>query len=399
MKLWRRNDVKFIGRGFLMFAFLLAFCCILPGQAFAKERYTVKTTKEGIYYSTDTERILRAMKPKTDDAYGMTLQEYNKFAKKYKGKKMCVVLGYAGKKVKNLRLPEKIEGSSHYILCVDSFDGYYMKKVTIPAKVNIEKVLLSEPGEQDEPYHSCRVDYVVEKGNRSLKSKNGVLYSRDGKTIYAIPAFYKSKKFIVPDNVETVYFSSCVYELVLGKNVSKFVYCHPNEFDLKKIRVKKGNANFTVKNNILYSKDKSILYFSLSKDMESFVMPDSVTELKSYAFYYHDKLKKIVFSNRLKVIPKEAFCFCEKLSDIDYGSGVRVIEDENLLQDNPLILPKNIEKLGYVRQGVHIITYNKDLMIYDDDEDEWDNPIGYVSIQSQVGKDFLFYNQNTLEIR
>ena len=202
--------------------------------------------------------------------------------------------------------------------------------------------------------------FHVEKGNATLKSIHGVLYSKDGKILHGIPSTLKGK-LVIPDSVKEIRlsFNLKLSELVLGKNVTNISYNYFREWDnLKTIRVKKGNHHFKVLDNTLYSKDMKKLLFSVSNRTGCFEMPKKVEAMDPYAFCY-TKFSKIITSDKLKEIPKCAFYPNENLKELVIGSHVKKI---GKLAVEYGTLNKITVKNGneyFVEKDGHL--YNKDL--------------------------------------
>lgn len=135
----------------------------------------------------------------------------------------------------------------------------------------------------------------VDKKNEAYKVKDGVLFSKDGKTLVYYPKNKKGSTYKIPKGVKTI---------------GRYAF-NENQY-LKKV-----------------------------------IMPDSVTVVKAEAFYGMKKLKKVVFSKNLTRLESCAILGCGlkslKLSDslcyIGYSAlDVRYIKGE-------IIIPKNVQVL------------------------------------------------------
>ena len=71
----------------------------------------------------------------------------------------------------------------------------------------------------------------VEAGNANFSSIDGVLFSKDGKTIYAYPAGKTGTEYTVPDGVETIAYNTFLYQqhltnVIIGNNVKTIADSH-----------------------------------------------------------------------------------------------------------------------------------------------------------------------------
>lgn len=96
--------------------------------------------------------------------------------------------------------------------------------------------------------------------------------------------------------------------------------------DLKTIAVDKHNPNFICEDGILYNADKTVLYQVLAgRDKKNYTMPNSVEEIKKYAFWGCEKLESVGVSGHVKRIDDYAFSNAEGLKSIVIPFSVRSI--------------------------------------------------------------------------
>lgn len=88
---------------------------------------------------------------------------------------------------------------------------------------------------------------------------------------------------------------------------------------IKNISISSSNNYFTVENNTLYDKNKETLIFS--PDIQSLVVPSTVTKIQEYAFYNNEKLNSVNLSN-VEVIEECAFANCSNLTTITGGDNI-----------------------------------------------------------------------------
>ena len=98
---------------------------------------------------------------------------------------------------------------------------------------------------------------------------------------------------------------------------------------LKSIDLAAGNPNFICDDGVLYNNKKSIIYQVLSGRTNSvYNMPDSVEEIKKYAFWGCLNLKNVNVSSNLKEIGDYAFSNASALESIVLPYSVRAIRQK-----------------------------------------------------------------------
>lgn len=215
--------------------------------------------------------------------------------------------------LKQISIPQKVEmiGESAFKSCWElktvnwegksrlkeieshAFDGCIIKKLTMPASV--KKIGEFAIGDVRK--------IQVEKKNKKYKSKNGVLFSKDGKTLICYPVKKKGSTYKIPKGVKTIgknAFSGC-----LGPEENPY---------LKKL-----------------------------------IMPDSVTVIKEEAFLGVKKLKTVRFSKSLKKIERNAFMRCP-LTSLKLPSSLMYLEagafDCHKMKGT-ITVPKNVKEMGW----------------------------------------------------
>lgn len=87
------------------------------------------------------------------------------------------------------------------------------------------------------------------------------------------------------------------------------------------------NSNFKFVDGIIYSADMKIIYESLdSADLTDYVLPETVVELRPYAFYAQKELKSITLNKGIKTIPEGCFISCEGLTELVLPDSVTIID-------------------------------------------------------------------------
>lgn len=178
-----------------------------------------------------------------------------------------------------------------------------------------------EKFEPDAFSSSENTQFVVAKGNKSYQSKNGVVFSKDMKTLIAVPKAYECQDgvFEVEQSVEQIgksafYLNETIARVVLPQGIEKI--CE--------------NAFF----------DCSLL--------EQIDLPQNLSSIEKGAFASCSSLEEITIPNKIKTIPDSAFSDCYNLSRVNLGSGVEEIDEDAFSSCGELgsiTLPASLKKI------------------------------------------------------
>ena len=106
--------------------------------------------------------------------------------------------------------------------------------------------------------------------------------------------------------------------------------------NLTSLTVNSNNYYFSCENNILYNKNKTVLYAFLScRTDESYVVPSTVKTIGEKAFYNNKYLKSVVLSNGLETISQSAFSN-SKIESVFIPQSVNTIKYWAFLNCNSL---------------------------------------------------------------
>lgn len=96
-----------------------------------------------------------------------------------------------------------------------------------------------------------------------------------------------------------------------------------SKLDVETITVANGNPKFTAENNILYNKAKTQVLWSayLPSDKEM-ILPETVTDIRAYAFAYQDHLTSMTCPAGIKIIGSNAFADCESLTTLRFRGEI-----------------------------------------------------------------------------
>lgn len=148
----------------------------------------------------------------------------------------------------------------------------------------------------DSAFYGCGGLTAIELPNSVTSIGYRAFYDCDGLTSFVIP------------------------NLVVDIGEEAFAACS----NLAEIKVVDGNQNFMVKDECLYSRDVSTLYWCpVGKSAIS--IPNSVTKIKGSAFEECTGLTDIVIPNSVTEIGANAFRNCQGLANLTLGSSVTSI--------------------------------------------------------------------------
>jgi len=85
---------------------------------------------------------------------------------------------------------------------------------------------------------------------------------------------------------------------------------------LTEINVDENNQNYYSKNGVLFNKDMTTLINCPNGLSDQFIMPNTVTTVRNYAFADCTKLTSIIMSENLNWIMDDAFVRCSKLTSV-----------------------------------------------------------------------------------
>ena len=185
-----------------------------------------------------------------------------------------------------------------------------------------------------------------EERQEALVDEWGVKYSKDGRKLLAAPgvlngaysvkegtriicegAFsrcYSLSEIVIPSSVTSIgdyAFSSCSSLKYIS--IPKSVICiNGNPFAGWIGKLECLSPNFIYEDDILYNKDKSKIISFRIQNIESYVIPTSITSIGDSAFSNCSSLSYIVIPNSVTSIGDSAFKFCNSLSKVVISDSV-----------------------------------------------------------------------------
>ena len=191
----------------------------------------------------------------------------------------------------------------------------------------------------------------VDSKNTSFKVAGDLLCSKD-KTVLVYCPNTKSGKLRIPDKVVRVadgaVFSDKITEFVLGKNTSELPSDAIEECtSIKSFGVASGNEKFSVRKNVLFNKEQTIIYAFPKMKEGAYAVPETVRKIEKNAFSGAKALTKIYLKNT-EEIGENAFKGCTGLKSVTITDSVKKIgtgafrECENI---GFVVLPENLQEL------------------------------------------------------
>lgn len=229
-------------------------------------------------------------------------------------------------------------GSGHMNALVQDGDKYYeceagySGKKPRPYNVTLRESLFSYYSGSD-GIHIYQYD-----GNDSNMKKLEIPESLDGEPVVSLENKFISgmrsvEEVVLPSKLKYIgnyAFSGCtsLKKLVIPSEVneiegSAFTEC----YSLKEgFAVAADNSSYIIENNILYSKDKTVLHSAPSVS-GAVTVPSFVTKIGDSAFYYNNGITSIVIPSSVKTIGYQGICDCSALTSVVIeGSNLEAIE-------------------------------------------------------------------------
>ncbi|MCM1217675.1 MAG: leucine-rich repeat protein [Lachnospiraceae bacterium] len=253
----------------------------------------------------------------------------------------------------DVSIPEKLvyKGEAIPVTLISSYAYDWcntMESIKIPASV---KIMTEESFMGYNPFYYCtelkKID--VDVNNSQIKSVDGVLYSKDGKTLFSYPAAKGGTTFTIPDEVE---------EVCLGA----FVGCR----NLEKILVGEGNAFYKSIDGVLVDKENRLVAYPIGRKMTSYTVPEEITEIMENAFYMSE-LKEVVCKS-LESITSESFRQCTKLEKIEGGSATKYIHLSEAQLKN-----QRVVELAGIDEMCNLVTLSMNCFDYETDNIRTEN--------------------------
>lgn len=217
-----------------------------------------------------------------------------------------------------LEIPETIDGITVTGISGYAFNEKNLKKITIPATVtNIS---------ESNPFAALLFleEIIVNEDNENYVTSDGVLYTKDMKTLICYPMMKKGDTFTIPDTVETLgiasVYSTPLKEIIVPANVKK-LNRHCFSYNEKLERVDMSNTELT---------DVPPMCFAECRALTEVAFSPSTINIDLGAFMNCATLKNVTLPEGLDFIGQSAF------------QGTAISE---------IVIPKSVTKINYSAIG------------------------------------------------
>ena len=203
--------------------------------------------------------------------------------------------------------------------------------------------------------------------------ERGVKYSKDGRKLLKVPGKL-SLAYSVKEGTRIIcdsafFFCGSLFEIVIPSSVTSIgdwafsfcssliyisipksvIYLNGNPFAEWNGKLECLSPNYIYEDDILFNKDKSRIISFRNQNIESYVIPSSVTSIGDRAFYGCRSLSEIVIPSSVTSIGDRAFYGCNSLSEIVIPSSVTSIGKGAFRGCNSLseiVIPSSVTSIG-----------------------------------------------------
>ena len=201
----------------------------------------------------------------------------------------------------------------------------------------------------------------------------GVKYSKDGRKLLKVPGKL-SLAYSVKEGTRIIcdsafFFCGSLFEIVIPSSVTSIgdwafsfcssliyisipksvIYLNGNPFAEWNGKLECLSPNYIYEDDILFNKDKSRIISFRNQNIESYVIPSSVTSIGDRAFYGCSSLSEIVIPSSVTSIGDRAFYGCRSLSEIVIPSCVTSIGKgafRGCYSLSEIVIPSSVTSIG-----------------------------------------------------
>ncbi|GEM_PF-1551379 len=307
--------------------------------------------------------------------------------------------------------------------------------IEIPAEVTDPETGITYPVDyiSSDAFTDCPAlrEITVNENQTRYQSIDGILCSADGSELIYYPPAKSVESIIIPEGIkkigmnafrhhpakEITLSSGCetVLNYAFGESLEKlnlgestraisFSACS-NCKNLKEITVPEKNYYFSAEDNVLFNKNKTILYVYPSRKAEtSYTVPETVTEIGGGAFICCDAPEEIILPEGLARIGGDNFRQCKNLKTLTIPEGITSLSNigndcENL---ETLYLPSTLTYVYHIfsRCGLKDVYFNNT-------QDYWYNMsnvrstavLTYVTMHFSDDNDYIRLSENGIDYR
>ena len=183
-------------------------------------------------------------------------------------------------------------------------------------------------------------DLQISEDNPAYSFEDGVLYSKDKKTLILYMPAREGIIFEVPSNVEKIeayafYGNETIKELTVGnsvKEIGEYAFAKSLittlvfDADMDTVPARAFNSCEKLASITLGASIEKIGEYAFSGiGITEYEIPAQITEIGKYSFSKCEKLTSIVIPSTLKTVTEASFYSCTSLESITFGDGVQKI--------------------------------------------------------------------------
>lgn len=221
------------------------------------------------------------------------------------------------------------------LLLINKLNPYYL---------NLKDCLLETNEISNGMFNKYLETFYLPHNVTTIKSNafNGLYSSATSSGAYALKEIYlnnnlqtiENKAFygcsniesiLITDNVTTIgdfaFEKTGVENVYIGEKVQNIGVGVFKDLNIKTFRLSDKNINLKMENNILYSSDYKILFYSPFYTNENLIINEKTEKINAYAFYSNKNIKSLKLSLNLKEISDYSFYNCSQLKEIDFNQN------------------------------------------------------------------------------
>ncbi len=193
------------------------------------------------------------------------------------------------------------------------------------------------------PFTSALEKFIVDENNPNYKSVDGILFSKDGKTLVFFPNNYGITEYTVPDTVETLSDHAflnnvCLKKVTVPGTVASIEESAFYDADIEKISL--GNGITNISENV----------FNWAK-IQSIVIPDTVKTIGYSMFWGCDYLETILIGSGIESIGYDILCYTDSLSSVHYNGTQEDWDNIDIHSQNADLFAKELHFVSQ-KEGV-----------------------------------------------
>ena len=183
-------------------------------------------------------------------------------------------------------------------------------------------------------------ELVIDENNETYASEDGVLYSKDLKTLILYMPGREGSTYEIPETVEKIeayafYCNENLKSIVIGNNVKEigdYAFAKSSltsvEFNanMTEIPARAFNECASLKSvTICESVTKIGDYAFYGAGFEEIILPENIKEIGKYSFAKNIALEKLDVPSNVKTLGEASFYGCTSLEELTFGDGVQKI--------------------------------------------------------------------------